>query len=102
MQSKTLTPVHDRIFIKKLEVEKESISSSELYIPQETSNMFHRGEVIAVGPGRRLHSGELLPLSVKPGDVVIFPKHAGCQVGLGYRKDFLILRDDDIIGIETL
>ena len=56
------------------------------------------GTVIAVGPGRYLDNGQLKPLTVKEGDVVLLPEYGGSKVTLGDEKDYYLYREDDLMG----
>jgi chaperonin GroES len=83
-----LTPLHDRVIVKRIE-EKESIKGdSAKEKPME-------GEVIAVGAGKR-EKGELIPLDVKAGDRVLFGKYSGTEIKLD-DEEYLILREEEIL-----
>ena len=56
------------------------------------------GEVVAVGEGRTLNNGTVLPLSIKAGQQVIYNKYAGTQIMSGEDK-FLIVKETDILAI---
>lgn len=95
----TLKPLGDRVLVLP---EEEPDKIGMLHVP-ETAKGKHsqKGEVLAVGPGKAQtvgHEVVLLPLGVKPGDVVYFQKYAGNPVEVA-GKDALMLREDDIIGI---
>jgi chaperonin GroES len=91
-----LTPLHDRIVIKR--AEKEQVTASGLYLPDSAQEKPQRGEVLAVGPGKRLDSGALAPLDIKVGDVVLYGKYGGTEVTVG-GEDFIILRSEDVLAI---
>ena len=57
-----------------------------------------KAEVVAVGPGKALESGELRPLSVKPGDKVLVGKYAGTEIKID-GEEFLMMREEDILGV---
>ena len=57
-----------------------------------------QGEIIAVGPGGRDESGKLIPIDVKPGDIVLFGKWSGTEVKID-GEDLLIMKESDIMGI---
>jgi len=88
-----LTPLHDRVFVKRIE-EKETVKGG-IIIPDSAKEKPQEGEVIAVGAGRR-EKGELIPLDVKPGDRVLFGKYGGTEIKLE-GEEFLILREEEIL-----
>ena len=57
-----------------------------------------RGQVVATGPGKRLKDGSLRPLEIKPGDKVLFGEYAGQRVKV-HGEEFLVMREDDLLGI---
>lgn len=89
-----IRPLYDRILVKRLE-DGEEKSPAGIIIPDTAKEKGQTGMVVAVGEGRRTDEGALTPLKVKVGDVVLFAKYAGTEVG----KDHMILREDDILGI---
>ncbi len=91
-----LRPLHDRVVVRRIEEEEKT--ESGLYIPDTAKEKPIQGEVLAVGPGKRLDSGEVRPVSVKEGDKVVFAKYAGTEINLG-REDVLVMREDDIMGV---
>lgn len=92
----TLKPLHDRIIVKA--AEKEQVSSGGIILPDSAQEKPQRGEVIAVGPGKRLDSGQLAPVDIQVGDVVLYGKYGGTEVTVG-GEDFVILRADDVLGV---
>ena len=56
------------------------------------------GEVIAVGPGRLDEKGKRVPMEVKKGDKILFAKYAGSEIKFG-EDDYIIMREDDILGV---
>ncbi len=91
-------PLHDRVLIQRIE-EKETVKGG-IIIPDSAKEKSQEGEVIAVGAGKILESGTLLPVEVKPGDRILFGKYSGTEIKLD-GQDFIILREDEIIGILT-
>src|SRR5215468_12242455 len=90
-----LTPLHDRVVIRRIE-EKESIKGG-IIIPDSAKEKQQEGEVIAVGSGKR-EKGELVPLDVKVGDRVLFGKYSGTEIKVD-DEELLILREDEILAI---
>ncbi len=91
-----LRPLHDRVIIKR--EEEETTTAGGIVLPGSATEKPHRGEVIAVGEGKKLDSGELVPMAVKVGDKVLFGKFSGTEVESGDEK-LLVMREDEIIAI---
>ena len=89
-------PLHDRVLIKRIE-EQETIRGG-LIIPDTAKEKPQEGEVVAVGTGKRLENGTVLPLEVKEGDRVLFGKYSGTEIKVD-DNEYLILREDEILGI---
>lgn len=92
----SIRPLQDRVIIRRIE-EGEQIRGG-IIIPDTAKEKPQEGEVIAVGAGKKLDSGERVPLDVKAGDRVLFGKYAGTEVKLD-DQEFLIMREDDILGV---
>lgn len=90
-----IQPLADRVVIKVLEVEEKTASG--IVLPEKAQEKPQEGEVIAVGPGRVLENGTRLEMEVKVGDRVLFSKYAGTEIKLD-GKEYLIMRQDDILG----
>ena len=91
-----IRPLHDRVIVKRLE--EEQVSRGGIIIPDTAKEKPIKGKVVAAGPGRRLDNGEVRPLTVKEGDLILFSKYGGTDVKID-GEDHLILREDDILGI---
>ncbi|HEX4997760.1 MAG TPA: co-chaperone GroES [Terriglobia bacterium] len=89
-------PLHDRVLIKRVE-EQETVRGG-IIIPDTAKEKPQEGEVIAAGTGKRLESGQVIPLEVKAGDRVLFGKYSGTEIKLD-GEELLILREDEILGI---
>jgi chaperonin GroES len=93
-----IRPLHDRVVVKRWEEEKTSPGG--IVIPDTAKEKPIKGEVVAVGTGKLLNNGEARALDVKAGDKVLFGKYAGTEVKID-GDDYLILREDDIMGVFT-
>jgi chaperonin GroES len=93
----TVTPLHDRILVKRIE-EKETVKGS-IIVPDTAKEKPQEGEVIAVGAGK-LHEGKRIPLDVEVGDRVLFGKYSGTEIKIE-DEEYLILREDDVLGKMT-
>ena len=91
-----IRPLHDRILVKR--VKEEEKTKGGIIIPDTAKEKPIEAKVVAVGTGRRLESGEIQPLAVKKGDLVLFGKYGGTEVKID-GEEHLILREDDILGI---
>ena len=90
-------PLHDRVLVRR--VEEEEKTPGGLIIPDTAKEKPQQGEVVAVGDGARKESGDLIPMSVKAGDRILFGKWSGTEVKLDDGKDYLIMKESDILGI---
>ncbi len=89
-----LQPLGDRLIVEVLE--EEETTSSGIVLPDTAREKPQRGKVLAVGPGSRSDSGDLVPLDVAVGDEIIFSKYGGTEVKVGL-DDLLILRESDVL-----
>jgi chaperonin GroES len=89
-----VTPLHDRILIKRIE-EKETVKGG-IVIPDTAKEKPQEGEVVAVGPGK-LHEGKRIPLDVEVGDHVLFGKYSGTDIKIE-DEEYLILREEEVFG----
>ena len=92
----SIRPLNDRVIIKRIE-EGEQVRGG-IIIPDAAREKPQEGEVIAVGKGKKLDSGEYVNLDVQEGDRVLFGKYAGTEVKLD-GQEYLIMREDDILGV---
>ena len=91
-----LRPLYDRIVVKRLE-EKEQVRGG-IIIPDTAKEKPQQGEVIAVGRGKRLEDGKVVPLDVRVGDRILFGKYAGTEIKIA-DQEYLILREEDVLGV---
>src|SRR5476649_449624 len=94
--SKSFTPLHDRILVRRLE-EGETIRGG-IIIPDSAKEKPQEGEVIAVGKGKYNDKGETFPLDVKAGDKILFGKYSGTEIKID-GEEFLIMREEEVLGI---
>jgi len=92
----SLRPLHDRVLIKRIE-EQETVKGG-IIIPDTAKEKSQEGEVVRIGTGKILENGSILPLEVKEGDRILFGKYSGAEVRIA-DQDYLILREEQIIGI---
>jgi len=89
-----IQPLADRILIEPLEADEKT--SGGIYIPDSAKEKPQKGKIVAVGPGRKNDAGEIVPLEVKEGQVVLYGKYSGTEVSED-DKDYLIVRESDIL-----
>ncbi|MBT8494764.1 MAG: co-chaperone GroES [Deltaproteobacteria bacterium] len=91
-----IRPLHDRVIVKR--VDSDDKTAGGLYIPDSAKEKPIQGKVIAVGAGKRDKGGDIIALTVKEGDRVLFSKYSGTEVKLD-GEDHLIMREDDILAV---
>ncbi|QOI99568.1 MAG: co-chaperone GroES [Phycisphaeraceae bacterium] len=92
----SVKPTEDRVLVKP--VESESKTSSGIYLPENAKEKPMKGEIVAVGPGKRLDNGKRGEMAVRKGDLVVYGKYAGTEVEIKGVKH-LILRENELLGV---
>lgn len=96
--AKSFRPLHDNVLIRRKE--RDSKTSGGIIIPDKSKERPVEGEVIAVGPGVfDGRSGKVIPLTVKPGDNVLYSMHAGSYVRVINDEELVSMKESDIHGI---
>jgi len=91
-----LRPLHDRVLVKRLEEQEQSRGG--IIIPDSAKEKPQQAEVVAVGNGKLNDEGKIVPLVVKAGDRILFGKYGGSEIRVD-GQDYLILREDEILGV---
>src|SRR6266516_2233541 len=91
-----LRPMQYRIIVKR--VEEETMTAGGIFIPETAKEKPQKGEIMAVGNGKKTEDGKVIPLDVKVGDKVLFVKYAGTEVKIE-GNDYLMMREDDILAV---
>ena len=91
-----IRPLHDRVIIRRMEEEKTSPGG--IVIPDSATEKPVKGEVVDIGNGKILESGDVRPLDVKVGDIILFGKYSGTEVSVD-GEELLVMREDDITAI---
>jgi chaperonin GroES len=91
-----IKPLEDRILVRP--EEGEETTASGIVIPDTAKEKPQEGTVLAVGPGKRSDTGELIPVDVKDGDRVIYSKYGGTEIKVE-GEDLLILSSRDVLAI---
>ena len=89
-----LKPHGDRLIVEILD--EEESTASGIVLPDTAKEKPQRGRVLAVGPGGKNDSGDVVPLEVAAGDTVIFSKYGGTEVKVD-GNELLILRESDVL-----
>ena len=91
-----IRPLHDRVFVKRLEESESKVGS--IIIPDSAKEKPQQADVICVGGGKLLESGERASMDVKAGDRILFGKYSGAEIKVG-GEEYLILREDEILAV---
>ena len=89
-----IRPLHDRVIVRR--EEEEAKTAGGILLPGSAQEKPNQGEVVAVGSGRILDSGDLRPVDVKVGDKVVFGKYAGQDTIEVDGEELIILSESDI------
>jgi chaperonin GroES len=89
-------PLGDRVLVKRIDEEEKT--KGGIIIPDTAKEKPQEGRVMAVGSGKTLEDGKLVPLEVKAGDKILFSKYSGSDIKLD-GQEHLILRESDILGV---
>lgn len=91
-----IRPLQDRLIVERLDGEEKTASG--LYIPETAKEKPQQGRVIAVGKGKVAEDGKVRPVDLKEGDLILFGKYAGTEIKIE-GNDYLIMREDDVLGV---
>ena len=91
-----IRPLHDRVVVRR--VEEETKTAGGIVLPDSAAEKPSQGEVLAVGPGKVLDSGDTRALDVKVGDKILFGQYAGSTVKVD-GEELLILSESEIFGV---
>ncbi len=89
-------PLDDRVVVKPVEAETQTASG--LYLPESAKEKPVQGKVVAVGPGKKLDSGDRAKMNVKKGDTVVYSRYAGTEVEIK-GTEHLIMRESELLGV---
>ncbi len=91
-----IRPLQDRVVVRR--TEEETTTSGGIVLPGSAAEKPAQGEVLAVGPGKRLEDGSSQPVDVKVGDIVVFGKYSSNTIKVG-DEELLILSESEIYGV---
>ena len=90
-------PLADRVLVKR--TDEEQTSEGGIVLPGSAAEKPSQGEVVAVGPGKTLDNGDVQPISVNVGDLVVFVQYAGSNTVKIDGDELVILNEQDILGV---
>ncbi len=91
-----IRPLQDRVVVRR--TEEETTTAGGIVLPGTATEKPAQGEVLAVGPGKRLENGDTQPVDVKVGDTVVFGKYSSNTIKIG-EEELLILSESEIYGV---
>lgn len=91
-----IKPLSDYLLIEPLE--RETKLPSGIVIPDSAKEKPQEGKVVSVGPGRRDDGGNIVPIGVKAGSVVMYKKWGGTEIKIE-GKEFLLVKEEDILAV---
>ncbi|MFC1616940.1 co-chaperone GroES [Candidatus Margulisiibacteriota bacterium] len=91
-------PLEDRVILEPQEAAQ--VTKTGIVLPDTAQEKPQMGKVIKAGPGKVSDKGELIKTTLKEGDIVIYPKYGGTEIKID-TKDFLIVRESDILAVQT-
>lgn len=92
----TLKPLGNRVLVQRLEAQ-ETLKGG-IILPDSAKKKQESARIMAVGPGKKLEDGKVIPMPVKVGDIVLMDKYSGQEVTID-DEEYMILKADDIIAI---
>ena len=93
-----IRPLQDRLVVKRTQEEEKT--KGGIIIPDTAKEKPLEGTVVAVGSGKIVKGGKVLPLDVKEGDKVLFGKYSGTEVKVE-GEDLVLLREEDVLAVFT-
>jgi chaperonin GroES len=91
-----IRPLHDRVIVRRLEESESKVGS--IFVPDSAKEKPQQADVVSVGDGKRLESGERASMDVKAGDRILFGKYSGAEIKVE-GTEYLILREDEILAV---
>ena len=92
-----IRPLHDRVVVRRKE--EEQTTAGGILLPGSAAEKPNQGDVVAVGTGRISNNGDVVPMSVKVGDTVVFGKYSGSNTIKIGSEELLILNESEIYGV---
>ena len=91
-----IRPLQDRVVVRRME--EETTTAGGIVLPGSATEKPAQGEVLAVGPGKRQENGEVQPVDVEVGDIIVFGKYSSNTVKIG-DEELLIINESETFGV---
>ena len=91
-----IRPLHDRVVVRRLE--EETKSAGGIVLPGSAAEKPSQGEVLAVGPGKKLDNGTVQTVDLEAGDKVLFGQYAGSTVKID-GEELLVMSESEVFGV---
>jgi chaperonin GroES len=95
-ETMSIRPLQDRVVVRRLE--EETKSAGGIVIPDSATEKPSQGEVLAVGPGKKLDNGSVQEVDLKVGDKILFGQYAGSTVKMD-GEELLIMTESEVFGV---
>ena len=92
-----IRPLHDRVVVRREEEEEKTAGG--ILLASSSREKSNQGKVIAVGTGRVLDNGQVVPIAVKVGDRVVFASYAGSQTIKDGKDELIFMTESEIYGV---
>jgi len=94
MSKPSFTPMRDRVLVRVIQE-----SEGDFIVPEDAKEKPQRGTVVVCGPGFYADTGQLIPMTLREGDVVSFGKYAGTDINIS-GEDFKCMREEEVLGFD--
>ena len=91
-----IKPLADRVVVKPQEAEETTASG--IILPDTAKEKPQAGEIVAIGPGKVSDAGNVIAMTLKVGDNVLYGKYSGTEITVA-SDDVLIMRESDILAV---
>ena len=92
----SIRPLEDRVLVRPEDAQETTVSG--IVIPDTAKEKPQEGTILAVGPGKRSDTGDLIPMDVKEGDRIVYSKYGGTEITVD-GEDLLILSARDVLAV---
>jgi chaperonin GroES len=92
-----IRPLYDRVVVRRNE--EEATTAGGIVLPGSAQEKPNQGEIVAVGEGKVLDSGDIRALTVKVGDTVVFGQYAGSNTIEVDGEELIIMGESEIFGV---
>jgi len=91
-----IKPLSDRVIVKAHEAEEKTASG--IILPDTAKEKPQMGAIVAVGKGKASDTGNLVKMSLKVGDTVLYGKYSGTEINID-GQELLIMRESDVLAV---